>query len=316
LANLLPTLAAQMLGAIVGAALVWLHYFPHWKETPDAAAKLACFCTAPAIRNVVANLLSEIIATFLLVFVIGAIFSKSVSAAGPAAGLGPYLAGSLVWGIGLSLGGSTGYAINPARDLGPRIAHAILPIAGKGGLRLELCADSRDRTAHRWLAGRRAIALACDFLIRAESKDTLLASSDDSGPSGEPARTWKLQQERNHKENEFDAIPVAGCVAESVASRPRQHITPLCAALCPGLCPAKLWTTHLALAEALRGKKIGTVFTHLGENIKDRSEAQLVKEHYLEVLERIRERGLQAEISVKTGRNSVWTSRQIFASNI
>jgi glycerol uptake facilitator protein len=128
-----PYFAAQMLGAILGAALVWLHYFPHWKETPDADAKLACFCTAPAIRNVVTNLLSEIIATFVLVFVVGAIFSKSVSKAGPAAGLGPYLVGSLVWGIGLSLGGPTGYAINPARDLGPRIAHAILPIAGKGG---------------------------------------------------------------------------------------------------------------------------------------------------------------------------------------
>jgi len=128
-----PYLVAQMLGAIVGAGLVWLHYLPHWKETQDTSAKLGCFCTAPAIRNTVANLLSEIIATFVLVFVVGAIFSKSVSATGPAAGLGPYLVGSLVWGIGLSLGGPTGYAINPARDLGPRIAHAILPIAGKGG---------------------------------------------------------------------------------------------------------------------------------------------------------------------------------------
>jgi len=132
-AKFAPYLAAQMLGAIVGAALVWLHYFPHWEETPDTAAKLGCFCTAPAIRNPVTSLLSEIIATFVLVFVVGAIFSKRVSAAGPAAGLGPYLVGSLVWGIGMSLGGPTGYAINPARDLGPRIAHAILPIAGKGG---------------------------------------------------------------------------------------------------------------------------------------------------------------------------------------
>ncbi len=128
-----PYLVAQILGAMVGAALVWLHYFPHWKETPDTAAKLGCFCTAPAIRNSLTNLLSEVIATFALVFVVGAIFSKNVSTAGPAAGLGPYLVGSLVWGIGLSLGGPTGYAINPARDLGPRIAHAILPIAGKGG---------------------------------------------------------------------------------------------------------------------------------------------------------------------------------------
>src|SRR5438552_12918563 len=128
-----PYLAAQMLGAIAGAALVWLHYHPHWKETPDTAAKLACFCTAPAIRNGVTNLLSEVIATFVLVFVVGAIFSRGVSATGPASGLGPYLVGSLVWGIGLSLGGPTGYAINPARDLGPRVAHAILPIAGKGG---------------------------------------------------------------------------------------------------------------------------------------------------------------------------------------
>ncbi len=129
--KVLPYLAAQLLGAIVGATLVWVHYFPHWRETEDPAAKLACFCTAPAIRSFVPNLLSEIIGTFVLVFVVGAIFSKSV-AAGPGA-LGPYLVGSLVWGIGLSLGGTTGYAINPARDLGPRIAHAALPVTGKGG---------------------------------------------------------------------------------------------------------------------------------------------------------------------------------------
>jgi glycerol uptake facilitator protein len=127
-----PYLAAQMLGALVGATLVWLHYLPHWKETPDVGAKLACFCTAPAIRAAAANLVSEIVGTFVLVFVVGAIFSKSVAATGPSA-LGPYLVGSLVWGIGLSLGGTTGYAINPARDFGPRLAHAILPIAGKGG---------------------------------------------------------------------------------------------------------------------------------------------------------------------------------------
>lgn len=132
-AKFAPYLAAQLLGALAGATLVWLHYFPHWKETPDAASKLACFCTAPAIRSVAANLLSETVGTFVLVFVVGAIFSKRVAASGPAAGLGAYLVASLVWGIGLSLGGTTGYAINPARDLGPRLAHAVLPIAGKGG---------------------------------------------------------------------------------------------------------------------------------------------------------------------------------------
>jgi len=122
---------AQMLGAFAGAILVWLHYLPHWKETQDASLKLAVFCTAPAIRSVFANLISEIIGTFVLVFVVRAIFSKAVSN-GIAPGLGPYLVGCLVWVIGLSLGGTTGYAINPARDLGPRIAHAVLPIAGKG----------------------------------------------------------------------------------------------------------------------------------------------------------------------------------------
>src|SRR5208282_2718144 len=98
-----------------------------------ATAKLACFCTHPAIRNAASNLISEIIATFILVFVVGAIFSKAVVGPGLASGLAPYLVASLVWGIGLSPGGTTGYAINPARDLGPRIAHSILPIAGKGG---------------------------------------------------------------------------------------------------------------------------------------------------------------------------------------
>jgi len=131
--KVMPYFAAQMLGALAGAVLVWLHYLPHWRETPETGSKLACFCTAPAIRNLAANLVSEIIATFVLVFVVGAILSKSVAATGPAAGLGPYLVGSLVWGIGLSLGGTTGYAINPARDFGPRVAHAVLPVPGKGG---------------------------------------------------------------------------------------------------------------------------------------------------------------------------------------
>ncbi len=132
-AKVLPYMTAQLLGAFAGASLVWLHYLPHWRETRDAASKLACFCTAPAIRSAAANLISEMIGTFVLVFVVGAIFSKAVALSGPAAGLGPYLVASLVWGIGLSLGGTTGYAINPARDFGPRLAHAVLPIAGKGG---------------------------------------------------------------------------------------------------------------------------------------------------------------------------------------
>jgi glycerol uptake facilitator protein len=117
---------------MTGATLVWLQYLPHWKETPDPSLKLACYSTGPAIRSPFANTLSEIIGTFILVFVVGAIFSKAVAGPGLAPGYGPYLVGCLVWGIGLSLGGPTGYAINPARDLGPRIAHAILPIAGKG----------------------------------------------------------------------------------------------------------------------------------------------------------------------------------------
>ncbi|GGF33992.1 major intrinsic protein [Aliidongia dinghuensis] len=123
---------AQFLGAFLGATLVWLQYLPHWSRTKDEGLKLACFCTAPAIRNLPSNAVSEIIGTFVLVFVAAAIFSKHIAAGGLPPGVGPYLVGVLVWGIGLSLGGTTGYAINPARDLGPRLAHALLPIAGKG----------------------------------------------------------------------------------------------------------------------------------------------------------------------------------------
>lgn len=131
--KVIPYISAQMLGAFAGAIFVWLHFLPHWKETPDPSLKLAVFCTSPAIRNRAANLVSEIIATLVLVFVVAAILSKGVaSTTGLPAGLGAYLVASLVWGIGLSLGGTTGYAINPARDLAPRIAHALLPIAGKG----------------------------------------------------------------------------------------------------------------------------------------------------------------------------------------
>jgi glycerol uptake facilitator protein len=131
--KLLPYASAQLLGAAAGAVVVWIHFLPHWSMTDDKGAKLGVFCTAPAIRQPAANLMSEIIGTLVLVLVASAIGSKAVSATGTAPGLGPYLVGCLVWAIGLSLGGTTGYAINPARDLGPRIAHAILPIAGKGG---------------------------------------------------------------------------------------------------------------------------------------------------------------------------------------
>ena len=125
-------IAAQFAGAIVGATLVWLHYLKHWAATKDQGAILACYCNAPAIRSIGPNLISEAIGTGVLIFVATAIGSKLVAGASPATNLGPALVGALVWGIGLSLGGPTGYAINPARDLGPRIAHAILPIANKG----------------------------------------------------------------------------------------------------------------------------------------------------------------------------------------
>ncbi|MGA2807813.1 MAG: MIP/aquaporin family protein [Terracidiphilus sp.] len=125
--------SAQLLGAMCGAALMALHYGPHWKLTPDPAAKLGIFCTNAAVRNPLLNILSEAVGTAVLVVVAAAIFSHGVSANGPAAGLGPWLVASLVWGIGLSLGGTTGYAINPARDLGPRLVHWLLPIPGKGG---------------------------------------------------------------------------------------------------------------------------------------------------------------------------------------
>ena len=131
--NLAPFVAAQIAGAFCGAALVWLHYLPHWKVTEDAALKLGVFCTAPAIRNLAVNFFCEVLGTTTLIVVIGAISSKLVLSTGPAAGVTPYLVSCVVWGIGLSLGGTTGYAINPARDFGPRLAHAVLPIAGKGG---------------------------------------------------------------------------------------------------------------------------------------------------------------------------------------
>jgi glycerol uptake facilitator protein len=122
-----PYFIAQLLGALVGAVLVYIYFMPHWAETPDKGAKLACFSTGPSIRNLGWATLCEAIGTFFLVFGIACIVSTK-----PAPGLAPLLIGGLVGVIGAGLGGTTGFAINPARDLGPRIAHAILPIAGKG----------------------------------------------------------------------------------------------------------------------------------------------------------------------------------------
>ena len=119
---------SQFLGAFTGAVIVYLAYLPHWSETADPGLKLGVFSTAPAIYNTPANIITEIVGTFVLVFGVFGILGNDL-----AGGLAPLLIGLLVLGIGLSLGGPTGYAINPARDLGPRIAHAVLPIAGKGG---------------------------------------------------------------------------------------------------------------------------------------------------------------------------------------
>jgi glycerol uptake facilitator protein len=118
---------AQMLGAILGAAIVYLHYLPHWAKTDDPATKLGIFSTSPAEKHTVGNFASEFIGTFVLMLGLSAIGANEF-----AEGVNPLAVGGLIAAIGISLGGSTGYAINPARDLGPRIAHFLLPIAGKG----------------------------------------------------------------------------------------------------------------------------------------------------------------------------------------
>ncbi|NQT38063.1 MAG: aquaporin family protein [Planctomycetes bacterium] len=123
-------LAGQFFGGFLGAVLVWLAYLPHWAPTDDKAAKLGVFCTAPEIRHTAGNLICEIIGTAVLLIGVLGISNTNNGLAG---GIGPYAVGILVFSIGLSLGGPTGYAINPARDLAPRVAHALLPIAGKGG---------------------------------------------------------------------------------------------------------------------------------------------------------------------------------------
>ena len=134
-------IAAQMFGGFLGAVLVWLSYLPHWRLTEDAGTKLAVFCNAPAVRSPGANIMTEVIGTAMLTFGVLAIGANAEgwAQAGDvdlsqvfSRALQPLLVGVLVLGIGLSLGGPTGYAINPARDLAPRLAHAILPIAGKG----------------------------------------------------------------------------------------------------------------------------------------------------------------------------------------
>lgn len=132
-ANVANYITAQMIGAFLGAVLVWLAYLPHWGITEDKAAVRGVFCTAPAVRKPAMNLVTEIIGTFVLVVGVLAIPSTRnlVEKSGFYSALAPMLVGFLVWSIGLSLGGPTGYAINPARDLGPRIAHAVLPIRGK-----------------------------------------------------------------------------------------------------------------------------------------------------------------------------------------
>src|SRR6202795_2275292 len=125
--KIVPYVTAQMLGAFVGAVLVWLHFLPHWAATTNPILKLGCFCSHPSIPNKVTNLISEIIPTTLLVFVAVCILTR----ANLPAGFGPVLIAALVWGLILALAGPTGTSMNPARDLGSRMAHAILPIAGK-----------------------------------------------------------------------------------------------------------------------------------------------------------------------------------------
>lgn len=131
-ALVLPYIVAQMLGGFFGAVLVYLYYKDHYDITDDPAAKLSTFCTIPAIRNYGRNLFSEIVGTFVLVFVILALSMQNNLPEVGMGSLGAFPVAMLIVALGMSLGGTTGYAINPARDLAPRIAHAVLPIKGKG----------------------------------------------------------------------------------------------------------------------------------------------------------------------------------------
>ena len=152
-AQAIKYLIGEFIGAMVGAVLVFLAYYLHWSETEDPGLKLAVFSTGPAIRNYAWNLVTEIIGTFVLVFGVLSIIAPWNTVL-PGADLAPLLIGLLVFAIGLSLGGPTGYAINPARDLGPRIMHAILPIPGKGGSDWAYCVGAGARAAHRRRARR------------------------------------------------------------------------------------------------------------------------------------------------------------------
>lgn len=127
-----PYIVAQMLGGFVGAVLVYAFYKDHYDATDDPAVKLGTFCTAPAIRNYGRNLFSEILGTFVLVFVILALSIQGNTPEVGMGALGAFPVAMLIVALGMSLGGTTGYAINPARDLAPRLAHAVLPIKGKG----------------------------------------------------------------------------------------------------------------------------------------------------------------------------------------
>lgn len=132
--RLFTYIPAQIAGCATGAFLVWLYFLPHWKETRNPDGIFGCFATGPAIRNYPSNFACETIATFILVLVASALVSRRITPGGHVApGLGPMLVGALVWSIGISLGSTTGYAINPARDIGPRLIHSLMPIAGKGG---------------------------------------------------------------------------------------------------------------------------------------------------------------------------------------
>lgn len=131
-ADVAPYVAAQLLGGFVGAVLVYAFYKDHYDATDDASAKLATFCTMPAIMNKPRNLFCEAVGTFLLVFVILMLATNENTATVGIGSIGAFPVAMLIMAIGMSLGGATGYAINPARDLPPRLAHAILPIKGKG----------------------------------------------------------------------------------------------------------------------------------------------------------------------------------------